>query len=91
MLHIKLSSLFNSIQLIDILAYEIPLIKNKNEIIKKHITKVTTSILIYNIHSILTQQRFYIFVLNTQNNNVFKNITNKTNLKSITELFFNAN
>jgi len=54
-LHLKLSTLFYSIQLCEILSYEIPLINNND---KKNITN--SSIIIYNFHSILNQQRIFL-------------------------------
>jgi hypothetical protein len=93
-LHLKLSSLFYSTQLVDIFAYEIPLNKNilnndKHSGIK--ISSIEKSILVYNFHSILFNQRFFVFVLNSLKKDFNKNSTQKTSLTSISEIFVNAN
>lgn len=73
-LHLKLSSLFYSTQLIEIFAYEIP--TNNNEKIKnKNISNVNNSIIVYNFHNIIFQQRFFLFILNKKNYNLNKNFT----------------
>jgi hypothetical protein len=73
-LHIKLSSLFYSTQLIEILAYEIP--TNKNQVLFQKENKTlpiqNNLILIYNFHCILTQQRFFIFLIKNFNKNINK-------------------
>ena len=88
-LHLKLSSLFYSTQLIDIFSYELPI--NNNVEKKKTIPSINNSLIVYNFHSILFQQRFFIFVLLNQKNNIKKNNINWNSLNSITELFLNAN
>ena len=52
---------------------------------------INNSLIVYNFHSILFQQRFFIFVLLNQKNNIKKNNINWNSLNSITELFLNAN
>lgn len=90
-LHLKLSSLFYSTQLCDIFSYETP---NNNNINKQEkfnkITLTNNSILVYNFHSILFQQRFFIFVILNSKQNINKNSISWGSLKSITELFLNA-
>lgn len=81
-LHLKLSSLFYSTQLIDIFAYELP--TNSNVSISKH-----NSILVYNFHSIETQQRFFFFLID--NLLIYKNKKKNSSNVSISELFLNAN
>jgi hypothetical protein len=73
-LHLKLSSLFYSTQLIDIFSYELPI--NNNIEKKKIIPFINNSLIVYNFHSILFQQRFFIFVLLNQKNNIKKNNIN---------------
>jgi hypothetical protein len=73
-LHLKLSSLFYSTQLIDIFSYELPI--NNNVEKKKTIPSINNSLIVYNFHSILFQQRFFIFVLLNQKNNIKKNNIN---------------
>jgi hypothetical protein len=85
-LHIKLSSFFYSTQLIDVFAYEIP--SNFNKENKKN---VLNNVMVYNFQNCLNQKRLFIF-LNTASNVFIENkkIKNK-NIKSLTELFSNAN
>jgi NADH:ubiquinone oxidoreductase subunit C len=91
-LHIKLSSLFYSTQLSDMFAYETPNSNNINNSENNNkITLSNNSILVYNFHSILFQQRFFIFVILNSKQNIKKNSITWSSLKSITELFLNAN
>lgn len=85
-LHIKLSSLFYSTQLVDIFAYELPLNSNS-----ANATTNNNSILVYNFHSLHTQQRFFFFVLNGSFGSVNKKTIKFFNNISISELFLNAN
>jgi len=89
-LHIKLSSLFYSTQLTEIFSYEIPFNKNINKN-DQNISLVNNSILVYNFHSILFQQRFFLFAISNTKQNIKKNNINWNSLNSITELFLNAN
>jgi hypothetical protein len=73
-LHLKLSSLFYSTQLIDIFSYELPINNNIGK--KKAMPFINNSLIVYNFHSILFQQRFFIFVLLNQKNNIKKNNIN---------------
>jgi hypothetical protein len=70
-LHLKLSSLFYSTQLIEIFAYETPFNKNLN-LNNKKISLINNSILVYNFNSILFQQRFYLFILINPKQNIKK-------------------
>jgi NADH:ubiquinone oxidoreductase subunit C len=85
-LHIKLSSFFYSTQLIDVFAYEIPCNFNK-----KNKKNVLNNVMVYNFQNCFNQKRLFIF-LNTASNVFIENkkIKNK-NIKSLTELFLNAN
>ena len=85
-LHLKLSSVFYSSQLIDIFSYEIPVNFNKLNNKNKNYANLNTTIVTYNFHIINNQQRILIFILNNETN-----LLNKKNLNSITELFSNAN
>ena len=91
-LHLKLSSIFYSTQLSDMFSYELPtshdlLIKSQNPIN----FSLSNQILVYNFHSILNQQRFFIFVINNPSPFITKNACFNTPLNSISELFLNAN
>jgi NADH:ubiquinone oxidoreductase subunit C len=96
MLHIKLSSMFYSTQLVDIFAYEnlknnypqnaatSPLLETKNKLNSK-----PTQTIVYNLHNLLTNNRFFVFT-NLSNTLNIKKKKNLNNLKSITELYPNA-
>jgi hypothetical protein len=68
-MHIKLSSLFYSTQLCEIFAYELPtstnIFKNQNKI-----ALAANSLLVYNFHSILFQQRFFLTILLNSKQNI---------------------
>lgn len=83
-LHIKLSSLFHSTQLLDIFVYELPL--NKNTISDKGLKRENNGSLVYNFHHVHNNQRFFIFVKISEMRQL-----NKIKIKSVTELFLNAN
>jgi hypothetical protein len=82
--------MFYSTQLSDLLVYETPINLNIIDNVK-NFKNLTTNILVYNFHTILFQQRIFIFVLNNKNFNITKKIKNFLFLNSITELFQNAN
>lgn len=91
-LHMKLSSLFYSTQLIDLFVYETPVNRNlKLNNTNKHIPSTTNSILVYNFHSIFFQQRFFIFIVPSIINNIKKKSKTQFSTSSIAELFLNAN
>jgi NADH:ubiquinone oxidoreductase subunit C len=91
-LHLKLSSLFYSTQLSDMFSYETPNNINTNNIKNNSkIALVNNSILVYNFHSVIFQQRFFIFVILNSKQNINKSSISWNSLKSITELFLNAN
>jgi NADH:ubiquinone oxidoreductase subunit C len=89
-LHIKLSSLFYSTQLCEIFAYEVPL-NNNNISTKITLPLISSSVIVYNFHNILFQQRFFIFTISNIKQNIKKNSITWASLNSITELFLNAN
>jgi NADH:ubiquinone oxidoreductase subunit C len=87
-LHLRLSTVTYSTQLVDIFSYELPLtysLKQKQE--KKFLNKSSQSslLIIYNFHNLLIHTRYVLFTLN------FYQKLNFLNLKSIAELFPNAN
>jgi len=93
-LHFKLSSLFYSLQLVDIFAYELPINQNfdsKYNPITGKLPLINNSLLVYNFHSVLFQQRIFVFVVNGIHQNINKNSINWASINSITELFLNAN
>jgi len=91
MLHFKLSSLFYSLQLSDLFNYELPTNPVNNSPINITNLQPSSSITVYNFHSILAQQRFFIFVVNNTQNVIKKKKSSALNCTSLTELFLNAN
>jgi len=91
-LHLKLSSLITTIQLIDIFAYELPYTLNFKTTDSTSVPNVNMSTIVYNFHSFNFQQRFFIFAVINNQTNVSKYLANdNTNIiNSITELFLNA-
>lgn len=85
-LHLRFSSIFYSTQLVDICAYELPLLVNKTHLLKDTNTQLTTSnsIIVYNFHHLTSQERFFFFCIDFTN----KNYT--FSLNSISELFSNS-
>ena len=99
-LHIKLSTLFYTSQLSDILAYELPFIgskinKNNLNVNVKPLTgtykTLHPSIIIYNFHSIYSHNRIFLFTNHSQQITTFNLQHNYYNLASIAELFPAAN
>lgn len=97
-LHIKLSSLFYSTQLCEIFSYETPYnnnnriyMENTNNNIEKKIPLINSSVIVYNFHCILYQQRFFIFSVLNNKQNIKNNSISWNSLNSITELYLNAN
>lgn len=92
-LHIKLSSVFYSTQLIDLFVYELPsslnISKNfdtisTNKIPEPYNSLSFSSVSVYNFHNFMNQTRFFFFCLNTTSSLIIKSY-------SIAELFLNAN
>jgi NADH:ubiquinone oxidoreductase subunit C len=77
-LHLRLSSAFYSSQLVDIMAYEIPAYKS----LGADSDKSNSSVAVYNFHSLMSQDRFFLF---------FQPGLGKDRLSSVTELFSAAN
>jgi hypothetical protein len=91
-MHVKLSSVFYSTQLIDIFAYDVPLNTNVlNNDDDSLIPLLNNCVIAYNFHSIFFQQRFFVFILNSPIQNINKISVTPITLNSITELFSNAN
>jgi len=87
-LHLRLSTLTYSSQLVDIFSYELPLTYlNSVPTNKKFLNKASSSslLIIYNFHNLLIHTRYVLFTLN------FSQHFNFLNIKSIVELYPNAN
>ena len=80
--HMKFSSMFYSLQLVDIFAYE-TLALSPNTLSSTNQTPPATSIIIYNFHSLFSNERFFIHTYTSNCESLLIN--------SITELFFSAN
>lgn len=96
MLHLRLSSLFYTTQLIDIFSYELPLYKNltslPTEVSHKSTLNSALSILtVYNFHSLFFQERFFIFLFNFSNKTNFLFFKKTFAVASLTELFYAGN
>jgi NADH:ubiquinone oxidoreductase subunit C len=74
-------------------AYDLPTNSNVSADANRssRISALNNCLVVYNFHSILFQQRFFIFVLNAPYQNINKNSVNWSSLNSVTELFSNAN
>jgi NADH:ubiquinone oxidoreductase subunit C len=95
-LHLKLSSPLNQTQLCEIFAYEVPKTVKKTSTLKrnKSLSKNNInnkSIVVYNFHSLSSQNRFFLFIHN--HTQLFKSKYSSMNqtVESISELFFAAN
>ena len=87
-LHLRLSTLTYSSQLVDIFSYELPLTYLKQSSPNKQFLNKSSSsslLVVYNFHNLLIHTRYVLFTLN------FFHHLNFLNLKSIVELFPNAN
>ena len=88
--HFRLSSIFYSLQLVDIFAYEV--LANKFTDTAAHVSKPYSTVLVYNFHSLYTQDRFFLFVNNNgATNTTSSRFSGSVNVASITEMFSAAN
>ena len=78
----KFSSMFYSLQLVDIFAYE-TLSTSSNTMSNKNKLPSATSIIIYNFHSLFSNERFFV--------HTYTNDYEFLLINSMTELFFSAN
>lgn len=93
--HLKLSSIFYSSHLADIFAYELPNtnFNSHDKTIKfsSNVLKNQSTVIVYNFHSLFSQDRIFLFV----NNNIFltksKTLVSNPFVDSIAELFPAAN
>ena len=82
LLHLKLSSVWYSTQLVDMFAYEVPSTRLSSQENKLNRTS-TESLVTYNFHNLFSQERFFLVVDDFSKN--------KTLIKSSSNLFANAN
>lgn len=84
-LHLKFSTIFFSTQFVDNFGYEIPSLNknlNLNSFLNFH--KNTSTVLLYNFHNMISQDRFFFYFTNTNN-------STQTYVYSLSEIFFSAN
>lgn len=86
-MHLRLSTLFYSTQLVDIFSYEVP--SANLHIAQTNLSIADSSLVVYNYHSLVTQDRFFVFVHVGANYSAL-NATRST-VQSIAELFSAAN
>jgi len=81
--HLRFSSIFYSIQLSDIFAYELPL--KSSSLDNFSFKTLRSTIVVYNFHNLRSHDRFFFFTTSTP--------SSKTNFKlhSLGELYSNSN
>lgn len=95
--HTKLSTPFYSCHMSDMLSYEVSSTPSEAPILDKNApvlsSKSSTSIIVYNLHSFLTQTRLFIFLQNSSQLTTMSYLLNSGGncLESVTELFPSAN
>ena len=88
--HFRLSSVFYSLQLVDIFAYEV--LANKFSESNLAISKPHSTVLVYNFHSLYNQDRFFLFVSNAgSHTSTSSRFSGSVNIASIAEMFSAAN
>lgn len=88
--HFKLSTLFYTTQLCDILAYEVLQTSNTNNT-KNLWNKSHNTIIVYNFHSFHSQNRFFLFTQTSQDYTKSTFLKSNNSSDSIAELFPSAN
>ena len=86
-MHLRLSTLFYSTQLVDIFSYEIP--SNNLNLEQQLLSTADSSLLVYNYHSLVTQDRFFVFVHCGSSYNA--DGSSRSTVQSVSELFSAAN
>ena len=86
-MHLKFSSKFYGLQLCDLFAYELPK-TSANYGLNKY-NSLQPSILVYNFHSVVLQNRCYLFVPNNKSNTKPHHGSPKQ-INSISELYLNS-
>ena len=87
--HFKLSSVFYSSQLVDIFSYEVPHLYSSSfwstSSIKsvKPQPKPLSTLVVYNFHSLLNKDRFFLFIYSSK--------AKSSGANSVADLFFSAN
>ena len=100
--HMKMSTSFYSTQLCDMFAYEILASSYRNHLTNGNFVnstsvnytntdKLKSTIIVYNFHSLYSQNRFFIFTQSTPNTTKLRLISKNDSSDSIAELFPSAN
>lgn len=95
-IHMKFSTPLSQTQLCDIFSYEIPQTSLKPKTLHRDAKAVKSltenkPVLVYNFHSLLSQNRFFLFIHNYTQLIKSRNITFNSSADSVSELFFAAN
>ena len=92
--HFKLASVFYSTHLSDIFAYETPnhnFLKDTDLTSTNLFNKSQSSLVVYNFHSLYSQDRFFVFVVNDLFTTKSKVLSTNPSIDSVAELFPAAN
>ena len=84
-LHLKLSTVWYSTQLIDIFAYGLPTQLPASQDEPSKYKQTSDSVVVYNFHNIFNQERVFVFTSNTP-----AGFSTGSGLKSVANLFANA-
>lgn len=85
--HLKFASKFYGLQLCDLFAYELPKGSLNSDIIKH--ASLQPSIVVYNFHNVILQNRYYLFVPNNKLSSK-PQVENSKQINSISELYLNS-
>ena len=85
-LHLRLSTMFYTTQLVDIFSYEVP--SSNLNVSQSDLNVADSGLVVYNYHSLVTQDRFFVFVHCGSN---YREHGSRSTVQSITELFSAAN
>ena len=89
-LHLRFSSLFYCTQLVDIFSYEVPSLVNNKPLATQSISD--SNLTVYNYHSLVTQDRFFVFVYGgVCPASASGGAGSRSSIQSISELFSAAN
>jgi len=85
--HLRFSSLFYATQLVEAFAYEVPLSYTSSS--NSGASKSDCSLIVYNYHSLLTQDRFFVFI---HPGSAYTSVSpTSSSVQSVSELFSAAN
>lgn len=82
--HLRFSSVFYNTQLVDMFAYELPVIPNSNQESGPYKASINTTV-VYNFHNLRSHERFFFFSTSSLRSNP------QFTLHSLSELYSNSN